>query len=225
VVLLWASLHHTATPAIAADMLRWRNAEERVQYTQICLLWELQHTAPPKTHRIYHALITPTQHRESTHTRLQAWHVHAHAVLAELETANSTRISSASKKEWRDHTRKSSLRVTDLAVCRGKYTSKHGDSSRQLCTCKAAVLETIEHFYFECAAYAAARQPFTDAATEWCKLSAEHAPDMAGFRKALLGSHSGKLGKIITECRSDIAKERNERCACGEAEGGERRVN
>jgi hypothetical protein len=72
-------------------------------------------------------------------------------------------------------------------VCRGKYTSKHGDSSRQLCTCKSAALETIEHFYFECAAYAAVRQPLTDAATEWCKLSAEHTPDMlGGCRQALL---------------------------------------
>jgi hypothetical protein len=40
-------------------------------------------------------------------------------------------------------------------------------------------------FYFECAAYAAVRQPLTDAATEWCKLSAEHTPDMGGFRQAL----------------------------------------
>jgi hypothetical protein len=50
---------------------------------------------------------------------------------------------------------------SDLAVCRGKYTGKYGDSSRQLCTCKSAALETIEHFYFECAAYAAVRQPLT----------------------------------------------------------------
>jgi hypothetical protein len=35
----------------------------------------------------------------------------------------------------------------------------HGDSSRQLCTCTAAPLEIIEHFYFECPAYAAARHP------------------------------------------------------------------
>ena len=329
-------LHHTATPAIAADMLQWRNAEQRVQHTQMHLLWELQHTAPPKTRRIYQALIAPTLHRESTHARLQAWHVHTHALLAEFETANSTRISTASKKEWGDHVQ-SFLRAahtdhwleqlkarvaptsavppptsqrpqrvcaprpaplpavrtlqpeefvgevvtkqvgddlevgtvtsydphrqrwhiryrsgataaftashmaahgpprtacalqpgtsehaiteyllhrpknapawcvaapalsayerrhwakvitsSDLAVCRGKYTSKHGDSSRQLCTCKSAALETIEHFYFECAAYAAVRQPLTDAATEWCKLSAEHAPDMGGFRQALL---------------------------------------
>jgi hypothetical protein len=40
--------------------------------------------------------------------------------------------------------------------------------------------------YFECAAYAAVRQPLTDAATEWCKLSAEHTPEMGGFRQALL---------------------------------------
>jgi hypothetical protein len=61
-------------------------------------------------------------------------------------------------------------------------------ASSALCTCKSAALETIEHFYFECAAYAAVRQPFTDAATEWCKckLSAEHTPDMGGFRQALL---------------------------------------
>jgi hypothetical protein len=64
--------------------------------------------------------------------------------------------------------------------CRGKCTSKHGDSSRQLCTCKSAALETTAHFYFECAAYAAVRQPLTDAATEWCKLGAEHTPDMGG---------------------------------------------
>jgi hypothetical protein len=56
----------------------------------------------------------------------------------------------------------------------------------QLCTCKSAALETIEHFYFECAAYAAVCQPLTDAATEWCKLSAEHTPDMGRFRQALL---------------------------------------
>jgi hypothetical protein len=62
---------------------------------------------------------------------------------------------------------------SDLAVCRGKYTSKHGDSSCQLCTCKSAALETIEHFYFECAAYTAVRQPLTDAATGWYKLSAQ----------------------------------------------------
>jgi hypothetical protein len=31
--------------------------------------------------------------------------------------------------------------------------------SRQLCTCKAAALETSEHLYFECAAHTAARQP------------------------------------------------------------------
>ena len=82
--------------------------------------------------------------------------------------------------------RRKVITSSDLAVCRGKYTSKHGDSSRQLCTCKSAALETIEHFYFECAAYAAVRQPLTDAATEWCKLSAEHTPDTGGFRQALL---------------------------------------
>jgi hypothetical protein len=60
--------------------------------------------------------------------------------------------------------------------------------SRQLCTCKLAALETIEHFHFECAAYAAVRQPLTDAATDWCKLSAEHTfdIDMGGVRQALL---------------------------------------
>jgi hypothetical protein len=40
---------------------------------------------------------------------------------------------------------------------------------------------------------------------------------------------TGKLSKVITECRSDIAKRSrtSERgvCTCGEAEGRERRVN
>jgi hypothetical protein len=32
VALVLGGLHHTATPATAADVLRWRNAEQRVQH-------------------------------------------------------------------------------------------------------------------------------------------------------------------------------------------------
>jgi hypothetical protein len=39
-----------------------------------------------------------------------------------------------------------------LALCRGKCTSKDGDSFRQLCTCRAAALEATGRFYFGCAA-------------------------------------------------------------------------
>jgi hypothetical protein len=78
------------------------------------------------------------------------------------------------------------ITAIDLAVCRGKYTSKQGDSSRQLCTCKAAALEAVEHFYFECTAYDAVRPPLLAAAPRWCELSCEHATDIAGLRNALL---------------------------------------
>jgi hypothetical protein len=76
--------------------------------------------------------------------------------------------------------------ASDLAVCRGKYTSKQGDSSRQICTCKAVALETAGHFYFECAAHDAVRPPLLAAATRWCELSYEHATGIPGIRNALL---------------------------------------
>ena len=83
------------------------------------------------------------------------------------------------------------ITASDLAVCRGKYTSKQGDSSRQLCTCKAAALETAEHFYFERTAYDAIRPPLLAAAARWCELSYEHATDIAGLRNALLWAATG----------------------------------
>ena len=97
-------LHHSATPAIAADMLRWHNAEQRVQHAQMRLLWELHHTARPKIHRIYHELTTPTPYRQSGQARLRAWHTHTHELLAELEGDGGISIATASKKEWADHT-------------------------------------------------------------------------------------------------------------------------
>ena len=78
------------------------------------------------------------------------------------------------------------ITASDLAVCRGKYTSKQSDSPRQLCTYKAAALGNAEHFYFECTAYDAVRPPLLAAAARWCGLSCEHATDIAGLRNALL---------------------------------------
>jgi hypothetical protein len=76
--------------------------------------------------------------------------------------------------------------ASDFAVCRGKYTSKQGDSSHQICTCKAAALETAEHIYFECTAYDAVRLPLPAATARWCELSYEDATNIAGLRNALL---------------------------------------
>jgi hypothetical protein len=58
-------------------------------------------------------------------------------------------LSAYQRRHWAKVSNRTTGRTSsDLAVCRGKYTHKHGGSSRQLCA----------HFYFECAAYAALRQ-------------------------------------------------------------------
>ena len=76
---------------------RRKSAEERINKPQLKLLWELQHTAPPKSRRIYQAIANCADQPKHRSRQLAPW---AERVLALAEELEMPDIYTTSKREW-----------------------------------------------------------------------------------------------------------------------------
>ena len=90
-------LHQTAPAGLAANDMGWKSAEERINKPQLKLLWELQHTAPPKSRRIYQAIANCADQPKHRSRQLAPW---AERVLALAEELEMPDIYTTSKREW-----------------------------------------------------------------------------------------------------------------------------
>ena len=91
-------LHPSVTPEMGAHSLQYRSAQHRVERLQMRLLWELQHTAPRKTRRVFHELERCDP--GTTDSGYRAWHTHARALQARIEQGADVQMLTATKLEW-----------------------------------------------------------------------------------------------------------------------------